>query len=86
MATYQILCWKDIPTQIKVKDDNDELKVQLDPRMMEIIDDQAMASGEAGSDAYLDAWNWTEPDERDGTAQEVATSLQKELEAKFLNS
>lgn len=84
MATYQILCWKDIPTQIKVKDDNDEIKTPLDPRLMELIDEQAMSTGEANSDAYLEAWSWSAPEEREGTAEEVTNLLKAELEKKYL--
>jgi len=86
MATYQILCWKDIPSQIKVKNDNEEIKIQLDQRLMTMIDEQAMSADQAGSDDYLEAWKWSSPEEREGTAKEVAESLKHELEAKFLNS
>ena len=34
-----------------------------------------------GTDEYLDGWQWSEPQNRDGTAQEVAEAVKLELEA-----
>jgi hypothetical protein len=81
VASYQILYWHEIPSQIKVEDDQDEVNVALPSRFQERIDELAAKRGLAGTDDYLAGWNWGEPQERDGTAREVAERLQAELEA-----
>ncbi|MCH8194097.1 MAG: virulence factor, partial [Planctomycetes bacterium] len=45
MASYQILYWEDIPSQVKAWDDFDEAKAELSPRFMERIDQRAQALG-----------------------------------------
>jgi hypothetical protein len=82
MATYKILCWQEIPTQIKAEDDSDDVTVMLDGKFMEHIDILAARRGLQGSDDYLAQWKWSEEQEREGSAQEVAEALKAELEAK----
>ena len=82
MATYKILCWKEIPTQITVEDESDTVTVMLDDRFLKLIDAQAMKDGATQADAFLDAWHWSEEQEREGSAQEVAEALKAEIEAK----
>ena len=48
MATYTILYWQEIPSQIKAEDDLDDITLPLDPRFMERIDQLAVAAGAAG--------------------------------------
>ena len=83
MAFYQILSWQDIPSQIKVWDDFDEIKIQLPPRFSERIDRAAQAQKLTDTDAYLDQWRWSEEQEQAGTAAEVAEAVKKELEESF---
>ena len=82
MATYKVLCWKEIPTQIRVEDESDTVTVMLDDRFLKLIDAQAMKDGSTEADAFLDAWHWSEEEEREGSAQEVADALKAEIEAK----
>ena len=81
MATYRILYWQEIPSQIKVTDDLDEVTVQLDARFMERIDQLAAQRGLQGADDYLAQWHWSDEHDRDGTAEDVARALKHELEA-----
>lgn len=82
MAIYRILYWQDIPSQIRVEDDEgDELNVPLSPRFQERIDAEASRRGLSGNDDYLAQWHWGEEQERDGAAEEVAEALRSELEA-----
>lgn len=81
MAIYRVLYWQEFPAQVKAEDDQDEVNIQLDPRIQKLIDAAAMQRGLGGSDEYLDAWHWSEPSERPGNAREVAESVQKELES-----
>jgi hypothetical protein len=82
MATYKILYWQEIPTQIKAEDDEDDVTLMLDGKFMEYIDILAAKRGLQASDDYLAQWKWTEEAERAGSAREVAEALKAELEAK----
>jgi Virulence factor len=81
MALYQILYWQDIPSQVKAWDDFDEIKVELGPKFAALIDQTAQAKGLTGTDDYLAQWSWGNELEREGSAQEVAETVKKELEA-----
>ena len=83
MATYKILYWQEVPTQIRVEDDSSDLDVRLSPRFMERVDILAAQRGLQGADEFLAQWKWSEEEDRDGTAEEVADALQAELEAKW---
>jgi hypothetical protein len=82
VATYKVLSWKKIPTQIRVEDESDTVNAMLDDRFMKLVDAQAMKEGLEDSDAYLAAWQWIEEEEREGSAHEVAEALKAEIEAK----
>jgi len=81
MATYKILYWQEIPTQIKAEDEADDVTVELPGRFMERVDRLAAQRGLQGSDDYLAQWRWSEEEERDGSAREVAEAVRAELEA-----
>ena len=82
MAIYKILYWQEIPTQIKAEDDSDDVTVTLDGRFMAQVDILAARRGLQSADDYLAQWKWSEDEERDGSAQQVADALKAELEAK----
>ena len=81
MATYQILFWHDIPVQVRAKDAGGRVGAELPARFQEAIDQAAMAAGMIGSDDYTEAFRWGEPQERAGSAREVADALAAELDA-----
>ena len=80
MATYQVLYWQNIPSQIKAWDEVDEVRLELSARAMDRIDRAAQAQGLTSADDYLAQWRWGEELERPGNAQAVAEALQQELE------
>ena len=82
MATYKILYWQEIPSQIKAEDELDDLTVPMSDRFQERIDLMAARRGLQDADAYLAQWKWSEEEEREGSAEEVAEALRVELEAK----
>ena len=82
MAIYKVLYWQEIPTQIKVEDDEDDLTVMLDDRFMKLIDILAAKRGLQDADDYLAQWKWSEEEEREGSAHEVAEMVKAELESK----
>jgi hypothetical protein len=82
MATYKILYWQEIPSQIKVEDDDgNEVSLPLDQKFQERIDELAAQRGLQSADDYLAQWNWSDEVNRPGSAQEVAEALKVELEA-----
>jgi hypothetical protein len=83
MATYKILYWQEIPSQIKVDDGTDEVTLAMPARFLERIDEQALRRGLHDSDDYLAQWNWSEEEEREGTAAEIAEAVRAELEARW---
>ena len=82
MATYKILYWQEVPSQIKAKDDDEEVSLPLSPRFLVRIDQLAMQRGLQDSDDYLAQWKWSEDEEREGSAREVAEVLKVELDSK----
>jgi hypothetical protein len=81
LTTYKILYWQEVPSQIKAEDARDEVTVSLPPRFMERIDQLAARRGLQGADDYLAQWQWSDEQQREGEAQEVADAVRAELEA-----
>lgn len=80
MATYKILYWQEVPSQIRAEDETDEVSLPLPNRFQEEIDRLAVKRGLQGSDDYLAQWAWGEEQSREGAAQEVAEAVAAELE------
>ena len=84
MARYRVLSWRGIPAQLKVfADDARPLSAALPNWFQQEIDRVAMSEGLAGSDEYLDQWEWSEDLERSGDAQAVLDTVLAELEAEW---
>jgi Virulence factor len=81
VATYTILYWQEIPSQIKAADGVDDVTLPLDSRFMERIDQLAAQRGLQDTDDYLAQWHWSDEREREGTAADVARAIKHELEA-----
>jgi hypothetical protein len=83
MADYQVLSWQDIPSQIKAWDDFDEVKIEMPPRFTARIDQAAQSQGLTSTDDYLSQWQWSDEQQREGSAAEVAEAVRQELEKRF---
>ena len=82
MATYKILYWQEVPSQIRAEDDaGDEVTVAMPQKFLVRIDALAAERGLEGADDYLDQWRWSDEETREGTAAEVAEAVASELEA-----
>ena len=81
MATYRILYWQDVPSQIRAEDENGDVSLPLPQKFMVRIDALATERGLEGSDDYLAQWRWSEEEQREGSAQDVAEAICRELEA-----
>ena len=80
MASYQILNWQKLPSQIKVWDDFDELKVELPTPFIARIDQSAQEQGLTSTEDFLAQWNWGEEQSMEGSVSEVAEAVQRKLE------
>lgn len=80
MATYRVMSWRGIPSQVKVSDDAGAVVSRMLPgSFQQEIDRVAMAEGLIDTDAYLEGWAWSEPAHRDGSAEDVAEAVVAEL-------
>lgn len=80
---YQIIYWRDIPAQVKVKAGRDRKGMQLSPRFNVAIDEAAMRAGLTESKEYLGEWRSSEWADREGELEESAAALAAELEAAY---
>ncbi len=82
VSTVKILYWQEIPSQVKVEDDEgNEATLELDKKFAERIDAVAQQRGFHDSDKYLAQWKWSDEQERAGSARQVAEAVKAELEA-----
>ena len=84
MATYKVLYWQEVPTQIRAEDEDEDVTVMLDGKYMLQVDILAAKRGLQGADDYLAQWKWSEEEEREGSARDVAEAVKAELGAKGL--
>ena len=83
VTTYQIVYWRDIPAQVKVRAGRVRAAKPLSDRFQVAIDEAAMRTGATGTDDYLAEWRTSEPCERDGDPDALASQLVVELEAAY---
>jgi hypothetical protein len=77
-----VLYWQEIPTQVKAEDEEDDVNAMLDGKFMQQVDILAAKRGLQAADDYLAQWKWSEEEEREGSACDVAETVKAELEAK----
>lgn len=83
MINYQIIYWRDIPAQIKLKEGRERMGMPLSKRFSVAIDEAAMRAGLTESSDYLAQWRKSEWQEREGELKETADRLAAELEAAY---
>jgi len=83
MASYRVLGWRDIPASVEASESGHTVTRQLSERFQMLIDSVAMQLGLHDSEAYIEGWARGEPQDRPGTAEEVADAVVAELEARF---
>jgi Virulence factor len=73
---YQVLYWQDVPSLVKVlNDDGTSVSQQLPDWFQQEIDRRAMEQGLIGSDAYLEEWRWGPAQESEGDAASIAAAI-----------
>lgn len=84
MPTYRVLAWRSIPTQVEVTaDDGTSVKQPMARWFMQEISRITMREGLAGTDDYLNEFAWSEPEAREGSADEVLAAVVEERAALF---
>lgn len=81
--TYQVVYWRDIPAQIKLRSEKGRLARSLSPRFQEAIDAAAMRANATGTDDYLEEWRTSPPQQGEGDPEGVADIVAAELEAAY---
>jgi hypothetical protein len=82
-AEYQIIYWRDIPAQVKVRSGARRMARGLSVRFQQAIDEAAMQAGLTGTDEYLAAWRISPWEPRDGEPDSVAEGVVSEVEAQY---
>ena len=86
MAQYQIIFWRDIPSQVIVSAGGRrgaQVKKQLTERFEKSIDRAAMAGKADATDDYLAEWKKSEPVDCDDDLEKTANDLAAELEKNY---
>ena len=84
MTTVRVMYWKDIPCSIRAEAGRrNRVTRKLPDIYMAIVDAVAMKDGTVGSEEYQEAFRWTEPEERQGTPEEVADVVAAEVQSRY---
>jgi hypothetical protein len=83
MPKLSIISWRDIPSQVIVKQGRETSKVLLSQRFQEAIDRAAMRAGRGSSDAYLADWRRSEPRDCGPDVQAEAQAEAARIEARY---
>jgi hypothetical protein len=82
-SACQVVYWRDIPAQVKVRSGRERLSRPLSDRFQRAVDEAAMRAGKSGTDEYLEQWRTSEAQEREGEPAAAAETLAAELEASY---
>jgi Virulence factor len=79
LASYQVMYWKHIPSQVKAWEGEVQAKRMLPDYFQAAIDAYAMKDGSTDMDAYLEGWRWGPVEDRPGAPNDVLDLLIGEL-------
>ncbi|HFE66563.1 MAG TPA: hypothetical protein ENJ93_04805 [Chloroflexi bacterium] len=82
-AKYQIIYWRDIPAQVKMKIGRKRSSRPLSARFMAAVDAAAMQAGLTDSDGYMAEWRMGDCQEIPGEPEAFAEALVAQLEADY---
>lgn len=81
--SFQVVYWRDIPAQIKVRSGAQRVNRQLSPRFQEAIDAAAMRGNATSTEDYLADWRSSDWQTSEMDPQKLADSLVAEIEAEY---
>lgn len=83
MSEYQIIYWRDIPTQVRVRVGRQRLSQPLGERFQEAAKRAAYRAKAITGDAYMSAWNTTHWQACDGEPEDALNRVMGEIEASY---
>jgi hypothetical protein len=83
MAKLILISWRDVPSQVVVKQGRDTVRVQLSARFQEAVDRAAMRAGKGSSDAYIADWKRSEPRDCGSDLKAEAIAEIARIEARY---
>ncbi|MEO8744369.1 MAG: virulence factor [Candidatus Dormiibacterota bacterium] len=81
MASFQVMFWKHIPSQVKAWEGDVQVKGMMPDYFQAAIDAFAMKEGSTDADAYLEGWRRGPVETREGSPDEVLKAVIGELTA-----
>ena len=75
MALVRLMYWKEIPVTVQASDEGGTISHPLDARFQEAADAIAMFDGSAGTDDYLDSWEFKDYGEVYAPPKEAAAAI-----------
>jgi hypothetical protein len=83
--TYQIVYWRDIPAQVRLRSGRERISRALSPRFQEGIDVAAMLGRATTTDDYLEEWRSSDwlTGEGDPDLERYADDLVNQIEADY---
>lgn len=81
MTQFQVTRWRELPSMVAARADNETVKSQLPQRFQEAIDEAAMRLGDTGADDYLAGWERSSWTDADGAPGDVLGRVVAELDA-----
>jgi hypothetical protein len=83
--TYQIVYWRDIPAQVRLRSGRERISRSLSPRFQESIDAAAMLGHMTTTDNYLEEWRSSEwlTGEGDPDLERFADDLVTQIETDY---
>ena len=86
MAKLIVISWRDVPSQVVVKQGRDTVRVQLSARFQEAVDRAAMRAGKGSSDAYIADWKRSEPRDCGNDLKGEAIAEVARIEARYTDA
>jgi Virulence factor len=83
VAQLSILYWRDIPSQVVVKQGRSNAKVLLSERFQVAIDMAAMRDGSHETDAYLEGWRKYTAEPVEGDIHSAAEAAASQIETDY---
>ncbi|WP_420628489.1 virulence factor [Candidatus Leptofilum sp.] len=80
---FQVIYWRDIPVQVRVKNGRNRHTLPLSDRFQKTVHRAAYRAKAITGDAYIEEWRPSEWQVREGALVEVATAVAADLEAAY---
>ncbi len=86
MTKVQIIYWRDIPVQVRVRNGRNRQTEPLSPRFQKTVNRAAFRAKAITGDAYLEEWRLSEWQDWEGEPEEVKTAVVTDLETVFTDT